>query len=165
MPKKAKTSTSTKKKIIKRKKTKGEPEENLTRPKKKVTHRDYIFAVGRRKTAIARVRFYNKKENIITVNNQNVSQYFPEDKLQKIVSAPIILTNTLGSFSIRVLGGGKKSQAESIRLGISRVIVKKNPDFKKQLRIAGFLTRDARSKERKKPGLKRARRAPQWQKR
>lgn len=165
MPRKAKAPATLKKKAIKRKKAKPAPVPSSTPPRKKVTYRDYIFAVGRRKTSIARVRFYNNKKNLVTVNNQNVSQYFPEDKLQKIVNAPISLTNTLGTFSIRVLGGGKNSQAESIRLGLARVIIKKDPDFKKQLRTAGFLTRDARAKERKKPGLKRARRAPQWQKR
>ena len=163
MPRKAKAQT-TKKKATRKKSTKSEVE---LEPKKtkKVTRRDYIFAVGRRKSAVARVRYYNKKENSILINDKPIKDYFPTEKLVKLVKSPIKLTDTSGTFSIYLAGGGMKGQAESARLGISRTIIKKDPETRKQLKAAGFLTRDARVKERKKYGLKRARRAPQWAKR
>lgn len=132
---------------------------------KRVTKNDYIFAVGRRKSAVARVRYYCKRENSVVVNNKEMKVYFPTATLQNIVLSPISQTKMNGRFSIFVLGGGKRGQAEATRLGITRAIIKREPDLRKQVKALGFLTRDARVKERKKYGLKRARRAPQWQKR
>jgi small subunit ribosomal protein S9 len=126
----------------------------------------YFEAVGRRKTAIARVRLYTKKTGI-EVNNQDFQKYFPILRLQKKITAPLEkmkIINKLGAV-VKVKGGGINAQAEAISLGIARALVKFNPDFRKRLRRAGHLTRDARVVERKKYGLKKARRAPQWQKR
>jgi small subunit ribosomal protein S9 len=126
----------------------------------------YFETVGRRKTAIARVRLYTKKTGI-EVNNQDFQKYFPILRLQKKITAPLEkmkIINKLGAV-VKVKGGGINAQAEAISLGIARALVKFNPDFRKRLRRAGHLTRDARVVERKKYGLKKARRAPQWQKR
>lgn len=127
----------------------------------------YWEAVGRRKTAVARVRIYDEKEKAFLINNKTVQEYFSQFALQKIVFSPLELLNLVDQFSIRVKvkGGGIRGQAEAIRHGLSRVLVMINPNLRKKLKKAGFLTRDPRMKERKKPGLKRARRAPQWQKR
>jgi len=130
----------------------------------------YFEAVGRRKTAVARVRLYTKKEGLkdtIIVNGKSYKEYFPLDSLQKIVESPFIKMKALDKFvaTVKVKGGGICAQAEAIRHGISRAMVKFNLDFKKRLRRAGFITRDSRMVERKKYGLKKARRAPQWQKR
>lgn len=137
----------------------------IARPKP--IHRTYTFAVGRRKSAVARVRFIPKGTGQFTVNGREVKSYFPSFELQKIVHDAIELTK-FGSgadLSIKVSGGGTHGQAEAVRLGISRVFVKLQPDLRSTLKRAGFLRRDPRVKERKKYGLKRARRAPQWQKR
>lgn len=126
----------------------------------------YFEAVGRRKTAIARVRLFTKKEGI-EVNNKNFDSYFPILRLQKKVMSPLEkmkITDKLGA-TVKVLGGGINAQADAISLGIARALVKFNPDFQKRLRRFGLLTRDARAVERKKYGLKKARRAPQWKKR
>lgn len=129
--------------------------------------RTYYFAVGRRKTATARVRYHKKGQGEITVNGKTLEQYFPTAALQKVAAGPITLANGLkdASLTIKVNGGGKESQAASVRLGIARVLLIVDPVLKSALRSAGYLTRDPRKKERKKPGLKRARRAPQWSKR
>lgn len=127
----------------------------------------YLYAVGRRKEAIAAVKLYKNGKGKITVNGQLYSEYFPTDELEQIVSSPLKSVGQVDKLDIeaKVLSGGKKGQAEAVRLGISRALVLLNVNFKKNLRKAGYLTRDPRMKERKKPGLKKARRAPQWQKR
>jgi small subunit ribosomal protein S9 len=157
-------STATKKRGRPRKKV---AEQKIDAPKKKkVIKRDYIFAVGRRKEAVARVRLYQKKKGHMEVNNKKVEEYFPTDSFQKIVKMPLDLVNLdPGLITIKVVGGGKRGQAESVRLGIARILEKVNPDLRPQLKKAGFLKRDPRVKERKKFGLKKARRAPQWAKR
>ncbi|MFA6391399.1 MAG: 30S ribosomal protein S9 [Patescibacteria group bacterium] len=128
--------------------------------------RDYLFAVGRRKASIARVRLYQKKDGEMEVNDKKMEVYFPTANLQKIVRMPLELVSlNPGQITIRVLGGGKHGQAESVRLGIARLLEKYNPELRSQLKKAGFLKRDPRVKERKKYGLKKARRAPQWAKR
>ncbi len=129
--------------------------------------KSYLYAVGRRKAAIAKIKLYKNGKGIITVNGKLYSEYFPTDELEQIVSAPMRSVGQADKVDIeaKVLGGGPRGQAEAIRLGIARALVQLNINFKKNLRKAGFLTRDPRVKERKKPGLKRARRAPQWQKR
>ena len=127
----------------------------------------YIETIGRRKTSRARVRTWTKGEKTIFVNGKPYKDYFPTFELQQIVIAPLSLMKLADKFSIvvKVAGGGIHSQAEAIRHGIARALVEFNPDFRKRLKRAGFLTRDPRMRERKKFGLKRARRAPQWQKR
>jgi small subunit ribosomal protein S9 len=126
----------------------------------------YIEAIGRRKEAVARVRFYFDKPNIL-INDQPLEVYFPIKENQEKVLAPLKLTNMENKYliKVKVRGGGTTGQAEAIRLGISRCLLKINENLRKILKEAGFLTRDARIVERKKFGLKKARRAPQWQKR
>jgi small subunit ribosomal protein S9 len=126
----------------------------------------YCEAIGRRKTAIARVRIFLQGDRAFSVNDKTLSQYFPSD-LQLIAQEALTRMNFSDKFSVsaRVKGGGLHAQAEAIRHGISRALVLTNQDFKKKLKKAGFLTRDPRMRERKKFGLKRARKAPQWSKR
>lgn len=133
---------------------------------RKAIKRTYHFAVGRRKTAIARVRYTEGGGEEITVNGRPVSTYFPF-LLQKYVREPLVLVAREGQgvFSIRVAGGGLHSQAEAIRHGVARILASIDDGMRATLKSAGLLTRDARVKERKKYGLRRARRAPQWQKR
>lgn len=133
--------------------------------KKPAQKTDYVFAVGRRKSAIARVRIHKKGEGIL-VNGKEYSVYFSTAKLQGIVTLPLTLTgSSYGQITVKVLGGGVRGQAESVRHGIARALLLLDPQTRASLKQAGLLTRDSRVKERKKYGLKRARRAPQWQKR
>lgn len=127
----------------------------------------YVEGVGRRKTAVARVRLYQGGQGVFSVNDRPWEEYFPIVALQTPVMEPFLLTGTKGTFdvSVHVRGGGIHAQADAVRLGIARALEKSNENFRKPLRAADLLTRDPREKERKKPGLKRARRAPQWQKR
>jgi small subunit ribosomal protein S9 len=127
----------------------------------------YYQATGRRKTAIARVRLYTKGDKIFLVNNQPFEKHFGNVEFKNIISAPLEKMNCTDRFRITVVvkGGGVYSQAEAVRHGITRALVMFNADFKKRLKKSGYLTRDPRMKERKKPGLKKARRAPQWAKR
>ena len=129
--------------------------------------RTYIFALGRRKTAVARVRYTKKGQSQVFVNNIDYKMYFPSFEFQNIVTEPLEKINfkEYGSFSVKVKGGGKRGQAESIRLGMARILIQLEPTWRKILKTEGLLTRDPREKERKKFGLKGARRAPQWQKR
>ncbi len=125
-----------------------------------------LRAVGRRKRASARVRV-EKGSGKIVVNGMPFEKYFPHFEQQTTVLAPL---KALGKdkdldFSVKVNGGGKNGQSVAVQLGISRTLLKWNEDFKKTLKALGFLSRDPRIKERKKPGLKKARRAPQWSKR
>jgi small subunit ribosomal protein S9 len=139
---------------------------------KKETKLKYFSSIGRRKAAIARVRLFDishKKETdeAITINEKPMKQYLTLSDLQEIVGAPFQATGTGDKFilKIRVKGGGIRGQAEAIRLGVARALVKQNEDFRKTLRDLGYLTRDARVVERKKAGLRKARRAPQFSKR
>lgn len=127
----------------------------------------FIEAVGRRKTSSARVRLFTQGHKGIIVNGKSYTDFFPVADLQKVVEDPMEKLKCLDKFGVTVIvnGGGRSGQAEAIRHGIARTLVKLNPYFKKRLKKAGFLTRDSRMRERKKPGLKRARRAPQWSKR
>ncbi len=133
-------------------------------PKKR---KEYLSAVGRRKRSVARVRFYPGGDQGIVINDKKVEKFFSQPALQRIVREPLVVANaeSAGGFTIKVAGGGVRGQAESIRLGISRVLVKQDESQKAVLRSHKLLTVDARVKERKKYGLKKARRAPQWQKR
>jgi small subunit ribosomal protein S9 len=126
----------------------------------------YFEAVGRRKRAVARVRLFTKKKNI-EINGRDIEAYFPILRLRKNVIAPLEkmkVSDKLGA-AVKVKGGGISAQVGAISLGIARALTKFNPDFKKRLRRLGYLTRDSRKVERKKYGLKKARRAPQWKKR
>ncbi len=127
---------------------------------------EYIEAVGRRKTASARVRLYPGSGEII-VNDQPVDEYFGRSLDQMALRAPLVLTGTEASFniSVHVSGGGDSGQAMAVRHGLTRALMVTDPSLRRTLKAAGFVTRDQRAKERKKPGLKRARKAPQYTKR
>ncbi len=129
----------------------------------------YFYATGRRKTSVAKVRVYQKGEKPgVTVNDKDLSAYFAENKtLIDKVNAPLDSFQLKDQYAVtgKVLGGGIAGQAEAIRLGISRALLLINEEYKKDLKARGYLTRDPREVERKKPGLKKARRAPQWKKR
>lgn len=133
----------------------------------KTSRRAYWYAVGRRKSAIARVRIWKKETGDMEVNGKTLAGYFPVPGHQTVVQAPLQTVGVLGKYriTVRVVGGGKVSQAESIRHGIARALLLIDDSYRASLKSAGFLTRDPRVKERKKFGLKRARRAPQWSKR
>ena len=127
----------------------------------------YYEGLGRRKTATARVRLHEGGSGQFIVNGKPYSEFFCREVDLRSVLQPFNLTQTGDQFDVTVLvkGGGITGQAEAVRMGISRALLKVNPDFRSMLRKAGILTRDAREKERKKPGLKRARKAPQYTKR
>jgi len=127
----------------------------------------YLETIGRRKTSVARVRLWTKGEKGIFINNKPINIYFPTFELQRLVTDGLEKMKSQDKFRIEITakGGGIHSQAEAVRHGLARALVKFNPDFRKRLKKAGFLTRDSRMRERKKFGLKRARRAPQWRKR
>ncbi|MGB9763020.1 MAG: 30S ribosomal protein S9 [Minisyncoccia bacterium] len=126
----------------------------------------YLEGIGRRKTAVARVRIMKGTPSII-INNKKLEEYFPILNHQEKVLQPLKLTNTENKFaiSVKVKGSGLNAQAEAIRLGLARVLILINKEYKEILRNHKLLTRDNRQVERKKYGLKKARRAPQWQKR
>jgi len=122
--------------------------------------------IGRRKCASARVRL-TVGEGKIVINGKSLAEFFPHFELQEIAIAPLVAVDKAKrvDVSVKVNGGGKKGQSHAVALGIARSLIKDDPELRKTLKTLGFLTRDARVKERKKPGLKRARRAPQWSKR
>ena len=126
----------------------------------------YFYANGKRKCAIARVRLY-KGTGRIVVNNMDAADYFDTKDMIDMIFAPLILTKNGKNFdiSVRVLGGGKNAQASAIRHGISKALVESDAEYRAILKPEGFLTRDSRIKERKKFGLRKARRAPQFSKR
>ena len=127
----------------------------------------FIEAIGRRKTAIARVRITPQKTRSFVVNTKPFEQYFQSEQLQKVVVEALDRAHLSQEFAVSVLtrGGGMQGQAEATRHGISRALVKFQEDLRAPLKELGFLTRDPRMRERKKFGLKRARRARQWRKR
>jgi small subunit ribosomal protein S9 len=129
------------------------------------TSSTYTEAVGRRKTATARVRITPAKASSMTVNGKEAREYFPLETMLKMAYAPLSALGVTYAVSAHVRGGGLKSQAEAVRLGISRAIIEIVPEQRKDLKVRGFLKRDPRAKERKKFGLKGARRSPQWSKR
>jgi len=179
-PKKALVKKATPKKVVAKKKKVIKLEKKTTVKKavrkKEIDIQDklkrYYEAVGRRKTASARVRLFTcqpfeGEKGRITVNEKPYDEFFPTFELQQIVISPLKKMKSLNRFevTIKVKGGGIKGQAGAVRHSLSRALVKFNLDFSKKLKRAGFLSRDPRKKERKKPGLKKARRAPQWRKR
>ncbi len=127
---------------------------------------EVINALGRRKTAVARVYLTEGKGNI-TINKRELNEYFPVGTLQYVVQQPLNLCEVAGQYDIKVNldGGGLTGQAEALRLGISRALLKINADFRPKLKAAGFLTRDPREVERKKPGQPKARKRFQFSKR
>jgi len=126
----------------------------------------YFEAVGRRKRATARVRIYDTKKAQFIVNDKEGEKYFTIDELIKLIFVPLKAVGQENiSVSVKVNGGGLRGQAEAVRHGIARALIKMDPELRATLKSSGVLTRDSRRKERKKPGLKRARRAPQWSKR
>ena len=132
-----------------------------------MTDEQYFEGIGRRKTATARVRLYPGGSGKILVNDRPLEDYFPRPVDRHHLLEPLKATETEGRFDItvKVKGGGISGQAGAVRLGIARALLKVDPNLRPVLRKGGFLTRDARVKERKKPGLKRARKAPQYTKR
>ncbi len=126
----------------------------------------FFYGTGRRKKSVARVRVYHGEGNI-TINDRNIDDYFGLETLKLLVRQPLALTGTEGKVDIvcRVAGGGVSGQAGAIRHGLSRALLLYDPELRPALKAAGFLTRDPRMKERKKYGLKAARRAPQFSKR
>jgi len=135
----------------------------------------YFQSVGRRKNSIARIRLYTKKSTdvikedkaLIIVNNKDYYDYFTDSNLRLVVESPLRKLKSLNRFKASIVthGGGLSGQASAIRHGLTRALVLFDINFKKKLKKAGFLTRDSRIKERRKPGLKKARKAPQWAKR
>ncbi|NCB47678.1 30S ribosomal protein S9 [bacterium] len=126
----------------------------------------YSRAVGRRKQAVAQVRLFEGGKGIIMVNGKRASEYFPGDGFNLVIQ-PLKATGHLRdyNFSIIVSGGGKMGQVDAVRLGIARAIFALHPETKEALKVNNFLTRDPRQVERKKPGLRKARKSPQWSKR
>lgn len=173
---KAKAKKNVKKPVVKKvkvvkakKETKKTSQKIVKAPAK---DKRYFEAVGRRKKSVARVRLFTIKpfdgeEGRIKINEKFYKEYFPSPEWQQVVESPLRRLKSLNRFEmvIKVSGGGLRGQAEAIRHGIARSLVDFNQDFRKKLRRGGFLTRDPRKKERKKFGLKKARRAPQWSKR
>jgi small subunit ribosomal protein S9 len=149
------------------KKSKSKPKKVVKKPKPAPKLAKYFEAVGRRKTSVARVRLLTQGEKTFLVNKKPLEVYFPTAELRQVVTAPLVTMKCLDKFKISAIvkGGGLSSQAQALSHGIARALVLSNPDFRKRLKKAGFLTRDPRMRERKKFGLKRARRAPQWSKR
>ena len=152
------------------------PEKPVQKASKSVSGKEesaekYFRGIGRRKLSIAGAKLFVSSTNVtnqeILINKKDYKIYFPLAELQDIVSAPLkaVSVPKIGKVTVAVRGGGMRGQAEASRLGISRALVLIDETFKKTLRDLGYLTRDARIVERKKPGLKKARRAPQFSKR
>jgi small subunit ribosomal protein S9 len=127
----------------------------------------YFYGTGRRKSSVARVRLFPDGTGKITINNRDIDDYFGLETLKLIVRQPFEATKTTGTYDVvcTVVGGGVTGQAGAIRHGLARALLSANEEFRPVLKAAGFLTRDPRMKERKKYGLKAARRAPQFSKR
>ncbi len=131
-----------------------------------MTEARYYFGTGRRKTSIAQVRLYPGTGDVV-INGKPLNEYFPRDRDRQMILQPLQATEMADKFSIvvKVAGGGLSGQAGAISHGISRALTEADPNLREALRRAGLLTRDPRAKERKKPGLKRARKGPQYTKR
>ena len=138
-------------------------EARIAKTKEKVEK--YIEAVGRRKTSVARVRLFPNIKNTFVINEKELEAYFPIKEMQFIVSQPFEMTPDKFKVSAHISGGGAHSQSEALRHGIARALIIHSAELRKSLKKAGHLKRDPRSKERRKFGLKKARKAPQWSKR
>ena len=152
--------------MIKKQESKTAHAKVSTTEKVEVKKGRYTEGIGRRKTAIARVRL-TKGTGTAMVNDKKVGEYFSVPRLKEVALAPLHDLKLLGDYDmhVHVYGGGVHAQAEAVRHGIARALVMINEEFKHRLHTLGFLTRDSRMVERKKYGLKKARRAPQWKKR
>src|SRR3989344_1740618 len=149
--------------------------ETAPETQKNANKEKYYEAVGRRKESIARVRLYTKKSTdvvseeraIITINGKDYREYFTNPSLWEIVELPLKKLKSVNRFkaSVVVRGGGKSGQADAIKHGLARTLVEFDGNLRKKLKKAGYLTRDPRAKERRKYGLKKARKAPRWSKR
>lgn len=127
---------------------------------------DYVYAVGRRKNATAQAQLFMGDKGAITVNGREFGEYFRVPEYREQVMEPLKTTGHEGvRIALKISGGGMRGQAEAARLSISRALLVLNPDYRGSLKPLGYLTRDSRKKERKKPGLKKARKASQWAKR
>ncbi len=137
-------------------------EQKVAAPKEK-----YFYGRGGRKNATAQARVFLKGKGVITVNNKKFAEYFPTKELQDTVLKPLVLTDheKTVDVTLRAVGGGKVGQSQACRHAIARALEVMNPELRPVMKAEGLMTRDPRVKERKKPGLKRARRAPQWAKR
>ncbi len=129
------------------------------------TKKQYTETIGRRKTATARVRISEASKASYVINDKDLATYFPTEELQKIVTDPFKIADKAYAVSVHVKGSGIHSQAEAVRHGLARALVVEDESDKTKLKQEGFLKRDPRSKERRKFGLKKARKAPQWSKR
>lgn len=131
------------------------------------TKDQYHYSAGKRKTAVARVKLYEGGSGKVLINDKEIRDYFPTHVHVENALSPLRLTETLKTLDaqIKVEGGGKSAQSDAVRHGLSRALLLINPEWRSTLKREGFLRRDARVKERKKPGLKGARRAPQFSKR
>jgi small subunit ribosomal protein S9 len=129
------------------------------------TKEKYLEAVGRRKTAIARVRITPAAKTAVTVNDSEFEKYFPTQELRRTVLSAFEDATDNFSVSAKLVGGGVSAQAEALRHGIARALLIHNPEIRSKLKVKGYLKRDPRAKERRKFGLKKARKAPQWSKR
>ena len=131
------------------------------------SNKKYFYGTGRRKSSVARVRVYENGTGAITVNGRDIDEYFGLDTLKLIVRQPLVTADVNGKVDVvaTVTGGGVSGQAGAVRHGVARALVAMNPEYHAALKAAGFMTRDPRMKERKKYGLKAARRAPQFSKR
>ena len=131
------------------------------------TKSQYFYSAGKRKTAIARVKLYDGGKGDVLTNNMPIRKYFPTFLHVENALAPLRITDLAKKFTVEVMvkGGGKSAQSDAVRHGISRSLLLVDPELRSVLKREGFLRRDARIKERKKPGLKRARKAPQFSKR
>jgi small subunit ribosomal protein S9 len=141
--------------------------EAKTTHKSTASKKEYVEAMGKRKTGSARVRIIPGSKGEITVNDKSLHVYFPTEELQTIVKSPLVVADIspFPSISVHIVGGGIHSQAEAVRHGIARALLRNDATLRIPLKQAGLLTRDERIKERRKFGLKKARRAPQWSKR
>jgi len=150
------------------KETKKEVKKKVKKVEKKKEINRYYESQGRRKTSVARVRIWSSKDNDeFLINKKPLNKYFPNFVLQEVAKASLKKMGLESNFKVSVIvkGGGLFSQAEAIRHGIARSLVDFNSEFRKKLKKAGYLTRDSRMRERKKFGLKRARKSPRWSKR
>lgn len=156
----SKTTTESKEKVEKKPATKDAGKTFIPKGK-------YHYALGRRKTSTARVRLYPKGSGMIEINSKSLKDFAQTNTIKNVIERALTQAGALKDMdvTVRVLGGGFKSQAEAISLGISRALLLHDENLRGALKPLGLLKRDPRKKERKKPGLKRARRAPQWAKR
>lgn len=146
--------------------TKSTVKKKTTKSEAAAKDSKYFYAVGRRKTAVAQVRIFASEEAMVTVNERPIQEYFGTPALETIALSPLKAMG-LENFGVTIVvrGGGLHGQADAIKLGVARALLKHDANLRPTLKVQGFLTRDARAVERKKPGLKKARRSPQWAKR